>query len=172
VWHLRSCLTHPEPDCYKNGMRSSDRDLRDVVTLSVRLKEVQDQRQALEAEEASIKAKIRLMLRDSSVGDASIAEPPTDTTVVKPSLSVWVLDVLASAPGRAFTVQEIADGIVSKGNPCELPSLRSTLARLATQKKAVNVGRGQYQSVRGDDSEQAMSHHPALPYRHVEEGTH
>ena len=152
-------------------MRTNDRDLKDVVAMSVRLKVVQDQLQALQSEEAELKSKIRAMLRESA------GETTENTTVelghaAKGTLASWTLEVLEGEPSRSFSTPEIADAIKRLGHECGLPSLRSALARLATQDKIKSLGRGNYRSLQTSTPASIAGSHPLSPVQHAEEGTH
>jgi len=125
--------------------RQGDKDIQEVMRLSLRLKEVQDSLRLLEEEEATLKAQIRTLLR----ADEAPEDEENDKAHASGSntLAAAIVSVLDDRPGVPLASEEIAALVTDRGIRAEIDSVRSTLARLAKKERiAKSRRRGMYES--------------------------
>lgn len=125
--------------------RSTDRDIQNVVTISVRLSAVQEEIRVKMEEEAKLKAQLRSIIKPEGQPDAAPAEamePKNGTT-----LAVAIPAVLDAEPEITFTSEMVRAKVCALNFASDIMTIRSSLARLAQKKRIDNVGRGLYQSV-------------------------
>ena len=125
--------------------RSGDRDIQNVMMLSLRLSAVQEDIRSKQAEELDLKAQIRALLKGADAQD----ETPVHESAERgdTSLSEAMIALLDATPDVRFTPDAVHAKMKNAGHDHhKVDTVRSSLARLAAAKRVKRPGRGIYQS--------------------------
>jgi len=130
-----------------------NRSLREqIIAISARISALREQVKAKEAELRKAEAELDALF--SASDEAPVPALESGAIEGARSLNATVLALINSTPGTQFSAEDLLARIPGANN---INSVRSALARLASQNRITRAGRGKYRSlaemVRGADRE-------------------